>query len=194
MNETFDIHELSAQSAAELGPLEQESGRVSDVPSTRTIRYYTQLGILSPPLRFDGRTAIYGRKHLAQLVAIKRLQIQGLSLREVQAELTGIDDNALESLSHISINTVTNKDTIQRSRREFWTEAPAEVSASSEREVEEQVVSDALRFDDNAALVLEGLTRHLTQSDRAAIEAAAGPLLKVLRTRNLVLDHKRRNP
>lgn len=194
MNETFDIHELSAQSAAELGPLEQESGRVSDVPSTRTIRYYTQLGILSPPLRFDGRTAIYGRKHLAQLVAIKRLQIQGMSLKEIQSELAGINESSLESLSHISINTVINQNTVQRSRREFWTEVPAEFSSNLELEVDEQVFSDALRFDDNSALILEGLTRHLTPSDRAALEAAAGPLLKVLRTRNLVADHKRRNP
>lgn len=194
MNETFDIHELSAQSAAELGPLEQESGRVSDVPSTRTIRYYTQLGILSPPLHFEGRTAIYGRKHLAQLVAIKRLQIQGMSLKEIQSELAGINESSLESLSHISINTVTNQNTVQRSRREFWTEVPAEFSSNLELEVDEQVFSDALRFDDNTALILEGLTRHLTPSDRAALEAAAGPLLKVLRTRNLVADHKRRNP
>ena len=73
----------------------QPSGRVREVPDARTIRYYTTLGILDRPLEMRGRTAYYGRRHLLQLVAIKRLQAQGMSLTEIQQRLTGASDKAL---------------------------------------------------------------------------------------------------
>ena len=52
----------------------QANGRVREVPDRRTIRYYTTLGLIDRPARMRGRTALYGRRHLLQLVAIKRLQ------------------------------------------------------------------------------------------------------------------------
>jgi hypothetical protein len=62
----------------------QPSARVRDVPDRRTIRYYTTLGLIDRPAALRGRTALYGRRHLLQLTAIKRLQAAGLSLAEVQ--------------------------------------------------------------------------------------------------------------
>ena len=73
----------------------QRSGRVRAVPDPRTIRYYTTLGLLDRPAAMQGRTAYYGRRHVLQLVAIKRLQARGLSLVEVQRCLAGADDGAL---------------------------------------------------------------------------------------------------
>src|SRR5438132_5850914 len=76
----------------------QASGRVRDVPDRRTIRYYVTLGLVDRPLAVPGRgrTAFYGRRHLLQLLAIKRLQAQGLSLAEVQDRLVGQTDAVLE--------------------------------------------------------------------------------------------------
>ena len=73
----------------------QASGRIRDVPDERTVRYYTTLGILDRPLEMRGRTAYYGRRHLLQLVAIKRLQAQGMSLVEIQQRFVGVDDKTL---------------------------------------------------------------------------------------------------
>ena len=56
------------------------NGRVRDIPDLRTIRYYTTVGLLDRPAEMRGRTALYGRRHLLQLVAIKQLQARGLSL------------------------------------------------------------------------------------------------------------------
>src|SRR3954468_17018908 len=70
----------------------QASGRVRDVPDRRTIRYYTTLGLIDRPAEWRGRTALYGRRHLLQLVAIKRLQTHGLALAEIQARLLGLND------------------------------------------------------------------------------------------------------
>ena len=68
------------------------SGRVRDVPDRRTIRYYTTLGLIDRPAEMRGRTAIYNRRHLLQIVAIKKLQATGRRLAEVQQDLTGRTD------------------------------------------------------------------------------------------------------
>ena len=49
----------------------QSNGQVRDVPDRRTIRYYTTLGLLDRPAEMRGRTALYGQRHLLQLVAVE---------------------------------------------------------------------------------------------------------------------------
>src|SRR5215813_5505477 len=99
----WTIDELGAEVAAALavGYEGAPNGRVRDVPDRRTIRYYTTLGLLDRPAQMRGRTALYGRRHLLQLVAIKRLQTRGLTLREVQEKLLGLTDTALQRLAQV---------------------------------------------------------------------------------------------
>jgi len=79
----------------------QQNRRVTEVPDVRAIRYYTTLGLLDRPAEMRGRTALYGPRHLWQLVAIKRLQADGRSLAEIQQALTGAPDAALRRLAAI---------------------------------------------------------------------------------------------
>ncbi len=79
----------------------QTSGRVRPVPERRTIRYYTTLGLIDPPAEMQGRRALYGRRHVLQLAAIKRLQAQGKPLVEVQRALTGAADETLARVAAI---------------------------------------------------------------------------------------------
>jgi len=72
-------------------------GRVSDLPDPRTIRYYQTLGVVDKPLRYDGRRAVYGYRHLLQVAAVKLLQANGLSLDQVQRALHGASTEALEA-------------------------------------------------------------------------------------------------
>ena len=65
----------------------------------RTIRWYTSIGLLDRPAAMRGRTALYGRSHLAQLVAIKRLQADGLTVAAVQERLLGADETAIEEIA-----------------------------------------------------------------------------------------------
>jgi DNA-binding transcriptional MerR regulator len=74
----------------------QTSGRVRDVPDARTIRYYTTLGVLDRPLEMRGRTAYYGRRHLLQIVAVKRLQAHGMPLVDIQKSIAGADNSSLK--------------------------------------------------------------------------------------------------
>jgi DNA-binding transcriptional MerR regulator len=98
MNELWKIDELAELVRAALqtaGYDAQQSGRVRGVPDRRTIRYYTTLGLLDKPAEMHGRTAFYGRRHVLQLVAIKKLQAHGLSLLKVQKSLAGADERKL---------------------------------------------------------------------------------------------------
>jgi DNA-binding transcriptional MerR regulator len=79
----------------------QSSGRVRDVPDRRAIRWYTTIGLVDRPVAHRGRTALYGPRHLLQLVAIKRLQARGLPLVAIQQELAGATDTQLARVARV---------------------------------------------------------------------------------------------
>jgi DNA-binding transcriptional MerR regulator len=98
---TWTIDRLARLAAAALaaGAPTQPNGRIREVPDVRTIRWYTSIGLLDRPAAMRGRTALYGRSHLAQLVAIKRLQAAGLTVAAVQERLLGADESAVEEIA-----------------------------------------------------------------------------------------------
>ncbi|MFI6786392.1 helix-turn-helix domain-containing protein [Nonomuraea sp. NPDC050383] len=101
MDETWTIGELAERAAGLLragGP--NGNGRVREVPGERLIRWYTTIGLVDPPLSRRGRVARYGRRHLLQLVAVKRLQAAGLSIADIQVALAGATDAMLETAGH----------------------------------------------------------------------------------------------
>ncbi|MDQ7824543.1 MAG: MerR family transcriptional regulator [Candidatus Eremiobacteraeota bacterium] len=71
--------------------------RVSSVPDTRTIRYYTTLGLLDRPSQ-SGRHAHYGKRHVLQLMAVKALQALALPLSRIQEKLYGLSNDELEAM------------------------------------------------------------------------------------------------
>lgn len=115
------------------------SARVRDRPDRRLVRWYVTRGLVDRPAA-NGRSARYGRRHLLQLVAIKRMQAQGHSLAEIQAALTGSTDSALERIAKLDL---TKLDTVRPSiqvevdiagtravphqeRARFWVNRPAQ--------------------------------------------------------------------
>jgi DNA-binding transcriptional MerR regulator len=85
------------------------NGRVRDVPNERLVRWYVTVGLVDPPLSRRGRVARYGRRHLLQLVAVKRRQGEGRSLAEIQAELAGATDEALAAVARVPTARPTPK-------------------------------------------------------------------------------------
>ncbi|MEV0648599.1 helix-turn-helix domain-containing protein [Phytomonospora sp. NPDC050363] len=77
------------------------NGRVRDVPGVRVIRWYQTIGLVDRPVEMRGRTALYGPRHLRQIVAVKRLQSAGRSLAEIQEALVGAPDEVLERIARI---------------------------------------------------------------------------------------------
>jgi len=93
------VERVSAALAAEYSGA--PNGRVRDLPDRRAIRWYTTTGLVDRPLGMRGRTALYGRRHLLQLVAVKRRQAQGHTLAAIQAELHGASDAVLAEVARV---------------------------------------------------------------------------------------------
>jgi DNA-binding transcriptional MerR regulator len=151
----------------------QPSGRVREVPNGRTIRWYTTIGLVDRPAAMRGRTALYGRRHLLQLVAVKRLQAAGRPLAEVQEELLGRTDTELARIAQVPAPK----------RDRFWAVAPAEKNVDS-------VTSErvhGIRW--NGVTVL--MHRAPTTEELTAIEQAAAPLLELLDQLGLTERQKR---
>jgi DNA-binding transcriptional MerR regulator len=180
---------VEARLAGEEAPA---NGQVRAVPDERSIRYYTTLGLLDRPM-MRGRAALYGRRHLAQLIAIKRLQAEGRTLAEIQRVLPTFDDAELAQRSGVELGATRQA----AGRRDFWrapaavaTEAPPEPGTRQEAAprgpapasfapVLEVMLAPGVRLTLQTA-------RPATDADAAALIAAASPLLAELARRHLV--------
>jgi hypothetical protein len=198
----WTIDELGATVALTLsvdydGP---PNSRVREIPDQRTIRYYTTLGLLDRPAEMRGRTALYGRRHLMQIVAIKRLQARGLSLAEIQQRLYGITNAALAQLARPPDGklpesaAIPNGDKVAEQRTDaFWAASPAAMSAepAGNGVGNPSVPLQGIPLEDEVLLLLTP-SRNFDVDDLPAIRAAAAPLLKLLHTRRLLRPRQER--
>lgn len=178
----------------------QDSGRIREVPDVRTIRYYTTLGLLDRPLEMRGRTAYYGKRHLLQLVAVKRLQAQGLSLVEVQQKLVGASERRLAQVAALPAEFVEratsgkneSKEVPRKAAsadqtprpatpRKFWAQSPewsGPENGSSDAGAEALFPAIVLRIGEGASLLLEGFApEELTEE----VLASLSPAVEMLR-------------
>jgi DNA-binding transcriptional MerR regulator len=181
----------------------QTNGQVRDVPDRRTIRYYTTLGLVDRPAQMRGRTALYGRRHLSQLVAIKRLQAAGRSLEEIQQQLLNLPAVALNRLARlpadletlpapVSPPATTEEPAPERPPGPFWSAAPAPVPANSFQPSGPSLQTlQSVRLAEDAALLLT-TSDPLTAEIVAAMQAAAEPLLQFLESRRLLRPRQQR--
>lgn len=160
------------------------SGRVRDVPDQRTIRYYTTLGLIDRPAEMRGRTALYGRRHLLQLVAIKRLQAKGRTLAELQAELVGRSNVQLQRIAKVPeiAEEPANKEEPDRRQSEFWAQPPPAPQPPAESAA---ALLQGIALPEGVTLLVPAL-RAVEDDDLEAIRAAAEPLLKLLERRRLL--------
>ena len=160
------------------------SDRVRDLPDRRTVRYYTTLGLLDRPT-IQGRTAFYGRRHLLQLVAVKRLQANGLSLSAIQSRLIGLADTELAKLARLPDDAEMPAEEPKKAahRDGFWKQSPAEPEPP-DAETSEKMLQ-AVRLSDEVLLLLP-LARTPDEFDLQSLRTAARPLLKLLVNRKLL--------
>ena len=64
--------------------------------TTRTLRYYEEMGIMSPPWRIEGSSRIYSSEDVRKLKFILKLKELGLSIKEMQ-ELDSVYNEAKET-------------------------------------------------------------------------------------------------
>ena len=192
MDETWTINELVEEVERRIAALPKpQNGQVRAVPDDRTIRYYGTIGLLDRPVAMRGRTALYTKKHAAQIVAIKRLQTMGRSLAEIQAVWPTLDDATLSRMSGVELPGTSAK--AKAARKDFWKEAPAPAPTPASRPLPTPVpavtpaelrvelapnVSLSIALSDDIAI---------SRADVAAIRAAAAPLIAELARRQLAV-------
>mgnify|MGYP001159253387 CR=1 len=118
----WSLEELSqhSQRELELRKIPNPGGRVSQVLSARTIRYYTSLGLVDRPLAYDGGVAKYGPRHLLQLLAIKILQAEYLPLPEIQKQLFGRSEQELKEVVDSASRAEQASESLAPARNETW--------------------------------------------------------------------------
>jgi len=162
----WTLRELIAEVATQLARNYEatDNGQIRPIPDERSIRYYTSLGLIDRAAAMRGRTALYGERHLAQLVAIKRLQAQGETLAAIQARLLGLSTARLRALA----------------------EPPAGEPAGPAPPIRPPVAPfQGVPVSDSVIVMLQS-KRELTRDDVEAIAVASAPLLRALRARHLV--------
>lgn len=215
MDDAWTIDELAERAVAALtgGASVQVNGRVRDLPNGRLIRWYTTIGLLDPPLGRRGRVALYGRRHLLQLVAVKRRQSAGRSIAEIQLELAAATDTTLERIAALpspgrqapetapippdeteqpaetptpSPSPHTGEQLPARDR--FWSTRPdfsyRNIAVADDLGASPPTVVQGVRLAPDVTVLLEAAA--LTGEDLAAIQHAARPLLRELHRRGLL--------
>lgn len=193
----LETHVAAALEQAGVGPL---NGQIAEVPNGRTIRYYTTIGLLDRP-RQAGRTALYGRRHLEQVVAIKRLQAKGLPLADIQKQLPAMSDTELASLAALPAAALAEAPVAmhgpepkRESRREraFWGSEPADVTASTPPitpmitpTITPTTLVTGISLANGVTLTFP-CERALSAADLEAIRAALGGVTETLRARGLL--------
>ena len=169
------------------------NGRVREVPDRRAIRWYATIGLLDRPAAMRGRTALYGPRHLLQLVAIKRRQAQGASLAQIQHELMGASDDDLGEIAGLPDVDVPAPAAPARAR--FWAQAPAapappaagvRVREGSLERPQAHTLLSGVPLGGGAVLLLPSTP---DPDDLDALRAAAAPLLAELAARGLLDVH-----
>ncbi|MFI6923666.1 MerR family transcriptional regulator [Nonomuraea spiralis] len=197
MSDTWTIGELAERAARALRAGAQPvNGRVRDVPGERLIRWYTTIGLVDPPLTRRGRIARYGRRHLLQLVAVKRMQAAGHSIAQIQTALAGATDTTLEAAAGVDGAHVPHRPGEgDAPRARFWAERPGRPApTTSEGPLGDgHVEGGPAGGGVVAGVVLQNGVRVLwdggrppSEEDVQAVLAAAGPLLAVLVERRLL--------
>jgi hypothetical protein len=202
MDALWTLPELVAEVTARIAALPApKNGQVRAIPDERTVRYYVTLGLLDRPSATRGRTALYGHRHVAQVVAIKRLQTLGRSLSEIQALWPTLDDQALARMSGVTTVTTATGET---ARPHFWRHeaipapAPDKLTATDPTSGTPEAarlhapapIELRVELAPRVVLSLMATADHVTVSpaDVRAIRAASAPLLAELALRRLAAD------
>lgn len=157
------------------------NGRIRDVPDRRAVRWYTTIGLVDRPAAMQGRTALYGTRHLLQVVAVKRRQTEGETLAEIQTELAGASDETLRRVANVPDELLAAEplhvETAPPPRGRFWTERPRNDETVTPDDVDSVTNLGAVRLPGGVVLLLP---RTPDDADASAIHAAARPLLDLL--------------
>lgn len=76
----------------------QSKYRVTEIPTERTIRFYTANGLVDKPGDKRGTSALYGYRQILQVLAVKYLQSHYLPLVKIRSLVENVSNRELEQL------------------------------------------------------------------------------------------------
>jgi DNA-binding transcriptional MerR regulator len=77
---------------------EQPSERVAETLNERTLRYYITEGLIDRPSGKEGTAALYGYRHLLQVLAVKLLQGNYLPIKHIREFLADRSNDEIEMI------------------------------------------------------------------------------------------------
>lgn len=95
---------MSTEKALLIGELAARCGL-----STRTVDYYTRLGLVEPAERTEGNYRLYEPDAVARLERVKQLQRQRLSLAEIRDRLTSEPNAPALDEIHRELESITGQ-------------------------------------------------------------------------------------
>ncbi|GAB7046822.1 MerR family transcriptional regulator [Catenuloplanes indicus] len=158
------------------------NGRVRELPDRRAVRWYATTGLVDRATAMRGRTALYGPRHLLQIVAVKRRQAAGQSLAAIQAELAGATDAELAAIARVPPELLRTGER-PAARPRFWATPPAAAPEPPATGGVREVGGVALG---GGAFLL--LPVRPSAHDLEDLTHAAQPLIGLLRARGLLQD------
>lgn len=114
----LDEPDLDGAAAEEL-TVEELSARTGI--SVRNLRFYTTRGLVPPPTK-KGRSAVYGREHVARFELLQELQAHGLTLAAIERFFEGIPDDATAeqiALQRATLRPIASTEPITLSRADL---------------------------------------------------------------------------
>lgn len=180
---TLSEFAAAAANAVQASGAAPDNRQAKAVPAERMVRYYTARGLLPRP-GTRGRALTYGRTHLVRLVAIKRLQGQGLSLDDIAARLADMSTAEVESLAAIPATAIPAglgdpeaPPEPARAAGAFWRAVPESGGRITPEPQEASPVTSmqAVRLSDTVTLLIDGPLPELD-----ALRRAAAPLLDLV--------------
>jgi DNA-binding transcriptional MerR regulator len=120
----------------------QTKYRVTEIPSERTIRFYTAIKLVDKPVAKEGSRARYGYRHLLQIMAIKYLQSQYLPLVKIRSLVENISNRDLELLiPEISALTAAHRGVAREDRPVVENSLLPQAFAFNSRNLSKETVS-----------------------------------------------------
>ena len=110
--------------------------------TVRKIRYYSQIGILSPPELVNGKKK-YTEKHLDELRATKTMQKAGAKLGEIRGMIQQFDEQQLSSISE-QMNYIS-KDRLGETFIEYIDEDVSIIFSNAISQTKKEAVISALK-------------------------------------------------
>ncbi|GBD31857.1 MAG: hypothetical protein KatS3mg081_1603 [Gemmatimonadales bacterium] len=102
----WSLRDLARLSAAilEASGVRPVNAAAKTLPNERTIRFYVNRGLVSPP-EGKGNAAVYSYRHLLQILAVKLRQMEGATLATIAQELKEMSGDVLERRVAASLGT-----------------------------------------------------------------------------------------